>query len=90
MIIGIAVGVLSLSLALTVLRMALGPTMIDRVLAVNLFGTMIALLVVMACYLMNDYGYLDIALAYGLLNFISTVALLRYLRSGRFHEVEDE
>ena len=66
--------------------MVLGPTMIDRVLAVNLFGTLIVALIAVMSYLLNNYYYIDIALCYGLLNFIATVALLRYLRSGQFHE----
>ena len=82
----VVVALLLIALSLSVLRMVLGPTMIDRVLAVNMFGTMIVLLIVLLCYLLNDYGYVDIALAYGLLNFVATVALLRYLKSGQFHE----
>jgi len=85
-ILGFSVILLLLSLALTVLRMVLGPTMIDRVLAVNLFGTLIVALIAVMSYLLNNYYYIDIALCYGLLNFIATVALLRYLRSGQFHE----
>ena len=82
----IIVALLLIALSLTVLRMILGPTMIDRVLAVNVFGTMIVLLVVLLCYLLSDYNYLDIALAYGLLNFIATAALLRYIKSGQFYD----
>ncbi len=85
-IIGFSVVLLLLSLGLTVLRMVLGPTMIDRVLAVNLFGTLIVALIAVISYLLSDYYYIDIALCYGLLNFIGTVALLRYLKSGQFHE----
>lgn len=80
------VSLLLIALSLSVLRMVLGPTMIDRVLAVNMFGTMIVLLIVLLCYLLNDYNYIDIALAYGLLNFIATGALLRYIKSGQFHD----
>lgn len=82
----VIISLLLIALCLSVLRMILGPTMVDRVLAVNVFGTMIVLLIALLCYLMNDYGYLDIALAYGLLNFIATAALLRYIKSGQFHD----
>ncbi len=85
-IIGLSTILLLIALGLTVLRMVQGPTMIDRVLAVNLFGTLIVALIAVMSYLLSDYYYIDIALCYGLLNFIGTVALLRYLKSGQFHE----
>lgn len=85
-ILALSIALLLISLGLTVLRMVLGPTMIDRVLAVNLFGTLIVALIAVMSYLLSDYYYIDIALCYGLLNFIGTVALLRYLKSGQFHE----
>lgn len=77
---------LLLALGLTVLRMVLGPTMIDRILAVNVFGTLVVALIAVMSYCLSDYYYIDIALCYGLLNFIATIALLRYLKSGQFHE----
>lgn len=83
MILLAVVVLLLLSLALTVLRMCLGPTLIDRVLAANLFGTLAVVLVCLLSYLSLDESYLDIALTYGLLNFITTVALLRYLKQGK-------
>ena len=82
----IIVGLLLVALSLTVLRMVLGPTMVDRVLSVHLFGTMIVLLIVLLCYLLNDYAYLDTALVYGLINFIATIGLLRYIKAGQPHE----
>ena len=80
------IALLLVALSLSVLRMILGPTMIDRILAVNVFGTLIVLLIALVCYLLKDYSFLDIALAYGLLNFIATIALLRYIKSGQFHD----
>jgi multicomponent Na+:H+ antiporter subunit F len=85
-ILALSIVLLLISLGLTVLRMVLGPTMIDRMLAVNLFGTLIVALIAVMSYLLSDYYYIDIALCYGLLNFIATIALLRYLKSGQFHE----
>lgn len=85
-ILALSITLLLIALGLMVLRMVLGPTMIDRVLAVNLFGTLIVALIAVMSYLLSDYYYIDIALCYGLLNFIATIALLRYLKSGQFHE----
>ena len=85
-ILALSIILLLIALGLTVLRMVLGPTMIDRVLAVNLFGTLIVALIAVMSYLLSDYYYIDIALCYGLLNFIATIALLRYLKSGQFYE----
>lgn len=71
---------LMLALTLTLVRLCAGPTLADRILAANLFGTLCVVLVALLSYLLMDETYLDIALAYGLLNFITTVALLRHLK----------
>lgn len=80
----LAVGVailVSMMLALT--RALLGPTIFDRILAVNSFGTKTVLLIALLAAVAGRSDYLDIALLYALLNFIGTVALLRYSESLR-------
>jgi multicomponent Na+:H+ antiporter subunit F len=61
-------------------RVILGPTLLDRLLAVNVIGTKT---IVLLCLIGFVYGrpdmFLDIALAYALINFIATIAVLRYL-----------
>lgn len=61
-------------------RIIVGPTAIDRVLAVNVVGTKTAVLLVIIGIMFDRVGmFVDFALAYGLLNFIGSVAASRYL-----------
>ena len=63
-------------------RVIVGPTLMDRVMAVNVIGTKTIVVLALIGF---DYGrpgmFLDIALAYALINFIATVAILRYLET---------
>jgi multicomponent Na+:H+ antiporter subunit F len=69
------------SMMLALVRAMLGPSIFDRILAVNSFGTKTILLIALLATLAGRADYLDIALLYALLNFIGTVALLRYSES---------
>lgn len=59
-------------------RAFLGPTLHDRILAVNLFGTKTVLLIALAAYLADAPDYLDIALVYALINFVSIIGVLQF------------
>lgn len=63
-------------------RVVQGPTLLDRVMALNVVGTKTIVVLALIGFL-NDRPamFLDIALAYALINFIATVALLRYLEA---------
>ena len=63
-------------------RVIQGPTLLDRILAVNVIGTKTIVLLALLGFLRDRAGFfLDIALAYGLINFIATVAVLRYFEA---------
>lgn len=70
------------SMALALVRGLLGPTVFDRVLAVNTFGTLTVLSIAVLGFLMGRPEFLDIALLYALINFIGTIAVLKYLQYG--------
>lgn len=70
--------VIVMGLALT--RAVLGPSVYDRALAVNMFGTKTVLLISVIDFLGGRQEFLDIALAYALINFISVIAMLRFYR----------
>jgi multicomponent Na+:H+ antiporter subunit F len=57
-----------------------GPTLYDRVLAVNLFGTHTVLLIGVMGFLFGRPDFLDIALLYALINFVGTIAVLKFFR----------
>lgn len=77
---GLAAVVITMALALS--RALLGPTLYDRILAVNLFGTKTVLLIALLSFLAGRSYFLDIALAYALINFIGTVAVLKFFEYG--------
>ncbi len=64
-------------------RAARGPTVPDRILAINIVGTKTLVVLVLVAYIFNQPMYLDIALVYGLLNFIVTLAAARYMETGK-------
>lgn len=66
------------AMGLALLRTLLGPTVWDRILAVNSFGTKTVLLIALIGAFAGRTDYLDIALLYALINFIGTVALMKY------------
>lgn len=73
-----------ISLFMLLARAVLGPTIFDRILAANVFGTNVVLLIVMVAYAFDTSSFVDMALVYAFLNFVATVALLRFFRYGRF------
>ena len=63
---------------LALLRAFVGPTLYDRILAVNLFGTKTVLFMSILAFLSGRPYLLDIAMVYALLNFISIVGVFRF------------
>ncbi|MBK7062319.1 MAG: pH regulation protein F [Rubrivivax sp.] len=70
------------TLALALVRAALGPTLFDRAQAANTVGTTAMLLLAVMGFLNGRPEFLDLALVYGLLNVIGTIAVLKYFRRG--------
>ena len=69
------------TMALALIRAVLGPTVYDRVLAVNMFGTKTVLLLSVIAFLGGRPDFLDLALAYALINFIGVLAVLSFYRN---------
>lgn len=79
-ILGIAVA-LVLLIAVVLIRVCIGPTAIDRIVAVNTIGTKTTVLLVLIGVLFHNVGmFVDFALAYGLLNFMGSLAAARYFQ----------
>lgn len=66
-------------MAMTLGRAVAGPTVYDRILAVNVFGTLTVALIAVFGFLTARPEFLDIALLYGLINFIGTIAATKYV-----------
>jgi len=70
------------AMAMALVRALLGPTVYDRVLAVNTFGTKTVLLIAVLGFLTGRPEFLDMALVYALINFIGTIAVLKFFEYG--------
>ncbi len=68
------------TMALALVRALLGPSVYDRVLAVNMFGTKTALLLSVVAFLYGRPDFLDLALAYALINFVGVLAVLEFIQ----------
>nr|WP_233353620.1 monovalent cation/H+ antiporter complex subunit F [Hellea balneolensis] len=67
-----------ISMVMMLGRLLGGPTLYDRLLAVNSFGTKTILFLCVFCFVINRPDGVDIALLYALMNFIATIAVLKY------------
>ena len=77
---------LLVTLVLALARAILGPTVFDRVLAANTVGTLAVLLLAVIGFLTARPEFLDLAIAYGLLNVVGTIAVLKFFRYGNLGE----
>lgn len=72
-------------------RAWLGPSLYDRILAINTFGTATVLAIAILGFFMQRPAFMDIALVYSLINFIGTIAVLKIYRFDDLaHTEEDE
>ncbi|MCF6262399.1 MAG: monovalent cation/H+ antiporter complex subunit F [Xanthomonadales bacterium] len=69
-----------LTMALALVRAFLGPSVYDRVLSVNVFGTKTTLLLAVIAFLYGRPDFLDLALAYAMINFIGILAVLKFFQ----------
>ena len=79
---------LIVSMALMLVRALRGPTLYDRILAANNMGSAAVLLIAVYGFLDGRPDFLDIALAYALINFIAVIAVLKYFAYGDLGAVE--
>ncbi len=74
------------TMALALARALMGPSVYDRVLAVNMFGTKTVLLIAIMAFAMGRTDFLDLALAYALINFIGVLAVLWFVQESQLRE----
>ena len=75
------------TMVMALIRAFKGPSAYDRMLAVNMVGTKTVLLIAVGGYVLAWPAFLDIALLYALVNFVSTVAVMRFFE---YREPEEE
>ncbi len=75
-----ATAAILISMAMLLIRATRGPTVYDRILALNSFGTKTVLLIAVLNFLTDRPEFLDLALVYAMMNFISTIAVMKFCR----------
>ena len=79
----IAAIIIILSAMMVLYRMIKGPAIYDRILSVNVIGTKTVVLIALIGFIYDRPHFLDLALVYALINFIATIAFLKYIEKGR-------
>jgi len=79
-----------MTMALALCRALAGPSVYDRIVALNMFGTKTVLIIAVLAFLKDQRDVLDVALAYALINFIGVIAVLGLVQYGRLGGLEDD
>lgn len=80
---GFAALLMLVTMALALVRALLGPTVFDRILAVNMFGSATVLMISIVGFMISRTDLVDIALIYALVSFTGTIAVLRFVEYER-------
>jgi len=77
------------SIILTILSFAslyraiVGPTLADRVVAINMVSTKVSIIIILVALFLDEKNYVDVALIYAMVSFITTVSVAKYLERGK-------
>lgn len=85
MMYAVAIIAILITISLALVRVLLGPTVYDRIAAMNMLGTKTILLIAVFAFLTGRHDLLDIALVYALINFIGVVAVLKLVEQGNLY-----
>jgi multicomponent Na+:H+ antiporter subunit F len=80
----IMLGLLFLSVVMAIIRVAKGPTAPDRVVGLDTINTIVIVSMVIFGVYKNSIIYIDVAIVYALLSYISTLFIAKYLEGGEF------
>lgn len=73
---------LSVLIVLSIYRALKGPTVPDRVIAINLMTTLVIAIIGLLAYYFNQTSFIDVAILYAMIGFLMTVAVVKYLEKG--------
>ncbi len=90
MMFSVAMVALLVTLALALARAILGPTVFDRAQAANTIGTVALLVLAVLGFLTGRPDFLDLAITYGILNLVGTIAVLKFFTYGSLGDQGDE
>ena len=80
----ITLGILFLPVVFAIIRVVKGPTAPDRVVGLDTINTIIIVAMVVFGFIKNSVIYIDVAIVYAFLSFISTLFIAKYLEGGDF------
>ena len=86
------VGIWMILIALAILSFASlyrsikGPSVADRIIAINVISTKVTVMILLISIVLNQTGYMDGALIYALVGFITTLSVSKYLAKGKLYE----
>ena len=80
MLLAAGAAVLLVAMSLMIARAIMGPSHYDRILAANSFGTKTVLFLALIGFLFGRPDFLDVAIVYALINFVTTIALMKFFR----------
>jgi len=81
-ILNLAIFIIMIAIALGVYRLVKGPTVVDRIIGLDLLTLVSIALIALIAHISSRFIYIDVALVYGLLSFLSVLAVARYLERG--------
>ena len=79
----IALAILSFA---SLYRAIKGPSVADRIIAINVISTKVTVMILMLSIVLNQTAYMDVALIYALVGFITTISVSKYLAKGKLYE----
>ena len=85
-----AAAAILITMGLALIRAIKGPSIYDRILAANMFGTKTVLIIAVLGFLMGRPEFMDIALVYALINFVGTIAVLKVFKYGDLGRAGDD
>ena len=81
-ILDLALVLIFLGMVFGIIRLVIGPDIVDRVVAIDLLTIIAIAVIALLAHIADRYIYLDVALVYGLLSFLGVLAVARYLEKG--------
>lgn len=85
-----AAAAILVTMGFALVRAVKGPSIYDRILAANMFGTKTVLIIAVLGFLMGRPDFMDIALVYALINFVTLIAVLKVFKYGDLGRAGDE
>lgn len=86
----VAIIAILITILLALVRALMGPTVYDRIAAMNMLGTKTILLIAVFAFMTGRHDLLDIAIVYALINFIGVIAVLKLVEQGNLYTAGEE